>query len=124
MPKDIDMKVVRTTLFNPGWYIRENREKWVLPLILKDRAKRFRKRPFLQYQNEKPLTFKQVNTFANKLANGLIKLGIGKGDRVAVLMPNSTEYILIWFGILKAGGVMAPINTAYKMDFLHYIIDN
>jgi len=124
MSRDIDIKVVRTTPFNPDWYIRENREKWVLPLILKDRAKRFGKRPFLQYQNDKPLTFKQVNTFANRLANGLIKLGIRKEDRVAVLMPNSTEYVLIWFGILKAGGVMAPINTAYKMDFLHYIIDN
>ena len=91
MSRDIDIKVVRTTPFNPDWYIREDREKWVLPLILKDRAKRFGKRPFLQYQNDKPLTFKQVNTFANKLANGLIKLGIRKGDRVAVLMPSSTN---------------------------------
>jgi crotonobetaine/carnitine-CoA ligase len=124
MPKDIYMKIERRKPLDPDWYLREKREKWVLPLILKDRAKKLKHKPFLQYQNEEPLSFKEVNTLANKIANGLIKLGIKKGDRVAVLMPNYTDYILIWFGILKAGGTMAPINTAYKMDFLQYIIDN
>ncbi|GIW47091.1 MAG: ATP-dependent acyl-CoA ligase [Deltaproteobacteria bacterium] len=124
MPKDIDMKIERKKPFNPEWYLKEKRENWVLPLILKDRAEKFPERPFLQYQNERPLTFKEVNTLANKIANGLIELGIKKGDRVAVLLPNSADYVLIWFGILKAGGIMAPVNTAYKMDFLQYIIDN
>lgn len=58
------------------------------------------------------------------MANGLIESGIEKGDRIAVLLPNCADYIVIWFGILKAGGIMAPVNTAYKMDFLEYIIDN
>lgn len=124
MPKDIDMGVGRKKPFNPHWYLKEKREKWVLPLILKNRAKRLKNKPFLQYQDEKPLSFQDVNTLANKVGNGLIKLGIKKGERVAVLMPNSADYVGVWFGILKAGGIMAPINTAYKMDFLEYIIDN
>jgi crotonobetaine/carnitine-CoA ligase len=124
MPKDVDTKIVRKKSFDPDWYLKEKRERWVLPLILKDRAKKLKHKPFLQYQNEKPFSFKEVNTLANKVANGLIELGIKKGDRVAVLMPNSADYIVIWFGILKAGGIMAPVNTAYKMDFLQYIVDN
>ena len=39
-------------------------------------------------------------------------------------MPNSDDYVITWFGILKAGAVMVPINTAYKMDFLEYIIES
>jgi len=124
MPKNLNMKIERKKSFDPQWYLKEKREQWVLPLVLKDRAKKLGDKPFLQYQNEKPYSFVEVNALANKVANGLIKLGIKKGDRVAVLLPNSADYVLIWFGILKAGGVMAPINTAYKMDFLQYIIDN
>ena len=39
-------------------------------------------------------------------------------------MPNSLEICLAWFGILKNGSVMVPVNTAYVMDFLQYIIDS
>jgi carnitine-CoA ligase len=124
MSRDIDIRIERKRPFDPDWYIKEKRGKWVLPLILKSRAKKLKDKPFLQYQNEEPFSFEEVNALANKVGNGLIELGIKKGDRVAVLMPNSADYIVIWFGILKAGGIMAPINTAYKMDFLQYIIDN
>ncbi|MER3446805.1 MAG: ATP-dependent acyl-CoA ligase [Candidatus Dadabacteria bacterium] len=124
MAKDININIERRKPFDPNWYLKEKREKWVLPIILKNRAKRLKNKPFLQYQDEKPLSFQEVNTLANKVGNGLIGLGIKKGDRVSVLMPNSSDYVVIWFGILKAGGIMAPINTAYKMDFLEYIIDN
>jgi crotonobetaine/carnitine-CoA ligase len=124
MQKDININILREKPFDSEWYLKEEREKWLLPLILTERAKKLGNKPFLQYQSEKPYSFKEVNTLANKIANGLIKVGIKKGDRVAVLLPNSADYILIWFGILKAGGIMAPVNTAYKMDFLQYIIDN
>ncbi len=124
MAKDINMNIERKKPFDPNWYLKEKREEWVLPLILKSMAKKLKNKPFLQYQGEKPLSFQEVNTLANRIGNGLIELGIKKGDRVAVLMPNSSDYVVVWFGILKAGGIMAPINTAYKMDFLEYIIDN
>src|SRR6266849_682285 len=114
MPKDINMNIERKKPFDPHWYLRGKREGWVLPLILKNRAKRLKNKPFIQYQDEKPLSFQEVNTLANKVGNGLIELGIKKGGRVAVLMPNSADYVAVWFGILKAGGIMAPINTAYK----------
>ncbi|HEX3036760.1 MAG TPA: AMP-binding protein [Thermodesulfobacteriota bacterium] len=124
MTRDIEIKIERKKPFDAEWYLKEKREKWALPLILKERAKKLSDKPFLQYQNEEPLSFKEANTVANKIANGLIELGIKKGDRVAVFLPNCADYVPIWFGILKAGGVMAPVNTAYKMDFLEYILNN
>ncbi len=113
-----------TEPFDVEWYKKENKNNWVLPKVLKNQAKKLGKKPFLQFGYKKPISFFQTNRLANKIANGLIKLGIEKGDKVAVYMPNSADYVITWFGILKMGGVMVPINTAYKMDFLQYIIES
>ncbi len=110
--------------FNVEWYLNLDKRNWVLPRILKEQAKKLGTKPFLQFGYRKPLSFYQTNQLANKVANGLLKLGIQKGDKVAVYMPNSDDYVITWFGILKMGAVMVPINTAYKMDFLQYIIDS
>lgn len=110
--------------FDVEWYKKEDKKNWVLPVVLKKQAKKLGKKPFLQFGYKKPISFFGTNQLANKIANGLIKLGIEKGEKVAVYMPNSDDYVITWFGILKMGAVMVPINTAYKMDFLQYIIDS
>jgi len=114
----------RKNPFDAQWYLKEDRKNWVLPEILKNQAEKLGDKPFLQFGANTPLSFKRTNSLANKIANALAKNGIKKGDRVAVLMPNSDDYVIVWFGILKAGAVMVPINTAYKADFLQYIIDS
>lgn len=114
----------KTEPFDVEWYKNEDKNNWVLPKVLKKQAKELGKKPFLQFGYKKPISFFQTNQLANKVANGLSKLGIEKGDKVAVYMPNSDDYVMTWFGILKMGAVMVPINTAYKMDFLQYIIDS
>jgi crotonobetaine/carnitine-CoA ligase len=110
--------------FDVRWYEKEDRTNWVLPHILRERAERLSDKPFLQFGDSPPISFSKINLLANRIANGLMRLGIKKGEKVAVYMPNSSDYVLTWFGILKMGGVMVPINTAYKMDFLQYIIDS
>lgn len=110
--------------FDVNWYVNEDRSSWVLPLVLKQQAKKLGKKPFLQFGYNKPISFYQTNKLSNKIANGLLKLGIKKQEKVAVYMPNSDDYVITWFGILKMGAVMVPINTAYVMDFLQYIIDS
>ena len=110
--------------FDVDWYLKEDTSKWVLPHVLKDQAKKLGKKPFLQFGYKKPISFYKTNQLANKIANGLMKLGLKKQEKVAVYMPNSDDYVITWFGILKMGAVMVPINTAYVMDFLQYIIDS
>jgi len=114
----------RKRKFDLEWYLKEDRSKWVLPNILKQQATKLGRKPFLQFGYKKPLSFYQTNQVANRVANGLLKLGVQKGEKVAVYMPNSDDYVITWFGILRIGAVMVPINTAYKMDFLQYIIDS
>ena len=110
--------------FDVDWYLKEERTGWVLPTVLREQAKRLGKKPFLQFGYGEPLSFYQTNRLANRVANALSDMGVEKADKVAVYMPNSDDYVITWFGILKAGAVMVPVNTAYKMDFLEYIIDS
>ncbi len=114
----------RKRKFDVEWYLKEDRRNWVLPEVLKKQAKKLGDKPFLQFGSRAPLSFRDTNRAANKVANALIKAGVKKGEKVAVLMPNSDDYVIVWFGILKAGAVMVPINTAYKGDFLEYIINS
>ena len=110
--------------FDFEWNTKSDQRNWTLPKVLKDQADSIPDEDFLQFSYEKALTFSQVNKKANKIADSLKKLGINKTDKVSVYMPNSLEICLAWFGILKNGSVMVPINTAYVMDFLQYIIES
>src|SRR6266508_5770231 len=57
------------------------------------------------------LTWREFNARANRVANALLELGIAKGDKIALLMPNSIETAETMCGILKAGGVVVPLST-------------
>jgi len=61
----------------------------------------------------------------NRVANGLIGMGIEKGDKVCVLMPTMTETVEVMFGIAKAGAVLVPLNSMVHPDSLaHMVVDS
>ena len=119
-PVDYEWK----TNFDYFWNTKSDQKEWVLPKVLKEQSEKNGAKDFLQFSYNNPLTYSEVNTLANQIANSLNKLGVEKGEKVSVYMPNSLELCLSWFGILKNGSVMVPINTAYVMDFLQYIIES
>ena len=114
----------RKRKFDKDWYLKEDRSKWTLPRVLREQARKLGDKPFLRFGGGPAISFRRMNALANKVANALAGRGVQKGDRVAVLMPNSDDYVAVWFGILKAGAVMVPVNTAYKAAFLQYILDS
>jgi long-chain acyl-CoA synthetase len=59
-------------------------------------------------------TFRQVKDTADRIANFLNTRGIGKGDRVAIFLPNLPHFPEIFFGILKAGATCVTCNPLYK----------
>lgn len=61
-----------------------------------------------------------VHDTACRVANALHQLGVGRGDRVATLIENSIEATLAWWGIVTAGAIAVPINTAYKGRYLQH----
>lgn len=69
---------------------------------------------------EKRFTYEQVNALASQVANGLTAAGIAKGDKVALSCPNLPYFPMIYYGILKAGAVVVPINVLLKGNEIAY----
>lgn len=74
------------------------------------------------YFKDKQITYNELGETVNKLANGLMSLGIKKGDRVSLHLPNCPEYIYSIFAIAKIGAIMVPINPAYKEREIEYVL--
>lgn len=70
--------------------------------------------------NDMKFTYGQVNAMANQVANGLANLGVGKGDKVALSCPNLPYFPIVYFGILKTGGVVVPLNVLLKPREIAY----
>jgi carnitine-CoA ligase len=71
------------------------------------------------------LSAADVADTGGRIAASLHGLGVERGDRVATLVENSPEAVLAWWGIVLAGAVAVPINTAYKGEYLrHQLADS
>ncbi|MDD4335447.1 MAG: class I adenylate-forming enzyme family protein [Desulfotomaculaceae bacterium] len=69
------------------------------------------------------MTWQVFDEKANRLANLLLKRGIKKGDKVAILLMNCLEWLPIYFGILKTGAVAVPLNFRYTAEEIKYCLD-
>jgi long-chain acyl-CoA synthetase len=70
------------------------------------------------------LTYSELESAANHLARSLQNLGVARGDRVAIHLPNSVEAVVGIFAVLKAGGVFVVISRTTKPDKLAFILNN
>ncbi len=70
------------------------------------------------------LTFRQLNQRCNRLVNAIGKLGIGPGDRVAVLSLNEPEFFDLYFGLGKLGAVLVPLNHRLAGPEIQYILND
>jgi long-chain acyl-CoA synthetase len=70
------------------------------------------------------LSYSKLDEASDKVANALIKMGVGDGDRVAMLLPNSIEFVILFFGIIKIGAIAVPLDTKYKVGELVSLLDD
>ena len=73
--------------------------------------------------HRREITWSVFNERANRFANALIKRGIGKGNKVAILLMNCMEWLPIYFGVLKTGAIAVPLNFRYASDEIKYTFD-
>jgi long-chain acyl-CoA synthetase len=59
------------------------------------------------------ITYREMNEITDRVAGGLVAMGVKKGDRVGMFLPNTPQFVMIYFGILKAGGVVVATNPLY-----------
>ncbi len=93
----------------------------VVPLqeILNKTAKNYPKKTAIVYDGRK-ISYAELKMFSNQFANALVKLGMEKGDRMAVLLPNNPQFIIAYFGALIAGAVITTISPLHREREIEY----
>jgi acyl-CoA synthetase (AMP-forming)/AMP-acid ligase II len=99
-----------TAWLNMGEILKVNAQKFGDKLALKD--------------SKRQLSFKEYNSRSCMLANGLIDMGLKKGDRLAVISTNCLEFMEIYTAVAKAGIVVVPINWRLAPMDMQFIINN
>ena len=69
-------------------------------------------------------SYEEFNAAVNRTANMLLGRGIGKGDVVSLLLPNSAEYIIAYFACWKIGAIAGPVNSLLKTEEIEWVINN
>jgi long-chain acyl-CoA synthetase len=70
------------------------------------------------------LTFRQIRSQVLRMANALMKMGIQKGDRVGLALPNCPQYIIAYYAALSTGAIIVNINPMYTYDELKFMMEN
>ncbi len=70
------------------------------------------------------ISYRQLDDAVSHFAGSLQRLGVGQGDRVALIMPNCPQFVIAFYGILRAGGIAVPCNFVYTASELeHHLTD-
>ena len=73
---------------------------------------------------DRRLSYADLDEASDKLAHTLVKMGVSKGDRVVMLLANSPEFVVTYFGIVKTGAIAVPLDTKYKIDELTSLLND
>ncbi|HLR12339.1 MAG TPA: class I adenylate-forming enzyme family protein [Burkholderiaceae bacterium] len=68
------------------------------------------------------LTYRQIDEQASRLACSLLAMGVRKGTHVAVMLGNLPAFPVTWVALARLGAVMIPVNTAYRLNDLHFVL--
>lgn len=95
-----------------------------IPHLLSERARELGEREILRFEGMS-LSFAELDERTTRLANVLADGGIGKGDAVAVMLPNGLDFPTAWLAVAKLGAVVVPLNTSYRAtDLAHVLRDS
>ncbi|MBV9637988.1 MAG: acyl--CoA ligase [Mycobacteriaceae bacterium] len=94
-----------------------------MPTLLHSSAERFADKLYLVVAGQ-TLTYEGLERRSARLAKALLAEGIGKGDHVGILMPNSVDWAIAWFATTRIGAVAVPLNTFYKANELAWTVQH
>ncbi len=91
--------------------------------LLEQSARDYPNRPCTIF-NGAVISYREMNEITDHLAAGIAAMGVKKGDRVGIFMPNTPQFVITFFAILKAGGVVVAVNPLYKpREIIHQVND-
>ena len=91
--------------------------------FLESRVARNPEKPFLFYEKE-VLSFHEFDRRVNQAANGLLEIGVERGDRFCLLLGNTPQFLYTWLGLAKIGAVMVALNTSFREKEIGYIVNH
>ncbi len=97
--------------------------RWVIGDMIRRSAYHYPDKPALIFK-DRTLTYAQLEEECNRVANGLIDLGVKKYDRVAILAHNTLDHVLTWFGCAKIGAIYLAINYLLRGKDISYCINH
>lgn len=80
--------------------------------FLEESAKKYPDKPCTIFKGAE-ISYKEMSSITDQLAAALVDLGVKKGDRVGILIPNTPQFVMAYFAVLKAGGVVVATNPQY-----------
>ena len=98
--------------YTPGVPKSVSYEDITMPEILSRTAKKFPNRIALLFMGKK-IKYRELDRLAHQFANALINMGVKKGDRVSLLLPNIPQIVIAYYGVWRAGAVPVPNNPLY-----------
>jgi long-chain acyl-CoA synthetase len=91
--------------------------------FLEESAKQYPDHPALIFKGHK-MSYRELNELADAIAAGLVGNGFKKGDRAVIYMPNTPQFVMTYYGILKAGGIVVATNPLYtERELEHQLRD-
>jgi fatty-acyl-CoA synthase len=96
-------------------------EKVCMGTLVDRAAARFGAREALFYEGKR-WSFGDLKAETDRVANGLLALGIHPGEKVSLWMPNRPEWVSILFAVMKIGAILVPINTRFRTADLAYVV--
>ncbi len=72
----------------------------------------------------KKITYRELNELSDRVAAFLYELGVGKGSKVVLDLPNTPHYVIAYYGILKTGATVVQCNPLYTEREIRYIVEN
>ena len=84
-----------------------------LPEILSTASGKYRSNDAIVFF-EKSITYGELDDLSNRFASSLKGLGVKKGDRVALLLPNTPQFLICYFGAMRAGAIVVPCSPLYR----------
>lgn len=94
--------------------VTQDLQSWTLGQALAARAASHPDKIFVEFIDGPALSYAAAQDAAQRLAGGLIALGIGRGDQVLVMLPNGPEAVIAWLGLGHLGAVEVCLNTGYR----------
>jgi len=94
-----------------------------LATLIRTRARTFGPKPAFRFA-ERQILYDELDHETDRIAAGLRRAGLRAGDRVAALLFNTPEFLLLWFALAKMRAILVPLNTALKGEILRYELDD